>query len=383
MDQDSRSLRILVVDDVPANVRLLKGLLEGAGYAVESAGDGRAALEMVARSAPDLVLLDVQMPEVGGIEVLKRLRAAPEFRALPIVMVTALEERAHRIEALEAGADDFVNKPVDPQELLARVRSLLRIKTLFDTVSQQSNELAAWSRELEARVSAQVEQLGRLSRLKRFFSSRLAESLLATDEGLLESHRREIVVVFLDLRGYTAFAETSEPEEVMRALGEFHAAMGQRIETHEGTLERFTGDGMMIFFNDPVPVPDAARRALAMAIEMQRDAAELCERWRLRGFELGLGIGIAQGFATLGRIGYEGRIDYGAIGAVTNLAQRLCALAASGEILAARRVLAGLEPDFRSVSRGATVLAGFRTPVDVLCVEGTHRPAVASTTDSP
>src|SRR5213078_3787335 len=189
--------------------------------------------------------------------------------------------------------------------LLARVRSLLRVKALHD-------ELTELNRTLEGRVTAQVAQLENLGRLKRFFSPQLAEAILTGGaEDPLKSHRREITVVFLDLRGFTAFAETAEPEEVMAVLREYHAEMGMLIVAHEGTLERFTGDGMMIFFNDPVPVPDPAERALRMALVMRERVQHLVKAWQKRGYDLALGVGIAQGYATIGAIGFEGRWDYG------------------------------------------------------------------------
>ena len=361
--------RILVVDDVPTNVKLLADLLVAHGHRVESAVDGSSALRAIAREAPALVLLDVMMPGMDGVEVLTRIRADAAHAMLPVVMVTALEERALKLRALQAGADDFLNKPIDRHELLARVRSLLRVKRLYEQTRAMGEELRRFNTELESRVAAQVEQLQRLALLKRFFSPRLAELLVGADaEAVLASHRREIVVVFLDLRGYSAFTDEAEPEDVMTALREFHEAMGALIEAAEGTLERFIGDGIVVFFNDPLPVPDASQRALDMALAMQSDFAPLADRWRARGHSLGLGIGVARGYATLGKIGFAGRLDYGSIGAVTNLAQRLCAMAKHGEILCSRAVLADAE--IRTEPRGACNLAGFARAVDVFAVTG-------------
>jgi class 3 adenylate cyclase len=279
---------------------------------------------------------------------------------------TALDPHEERIKGLDAGADDFLTKPVNQAELLARVRSLLRIKALYDQVQAQKGELQQWNTTLEQRVADGVQQLERLGRLKRFFSPQLAEAILAGGaEDPLKSHRREIAVVFLDLRGFTAFTETSDPEEVMGVLREFHAAMGELILAHEGTLERFTGDGIMVFFNDPAPVPDPAARAVRMAIAMQRRTDELAAGWKRRGYELQLGIGVAMGFATIGAIGFEGRIDYGAIGTVTNLAARLCSEAAGGEILAAPRVVAALADGFVIEPAGELMLKGLQRPVKV------------------
>jgi class 3 adenylate cyclase len=349
--------RILVVDDTPMNVKLLEGVLAGHGYAVMTASSGAAALERVRTDQPDLVLLDVVMPEMSGYEVCRRLRADEATRLLPIVMVTALDPATERVKGIEVGADDFLTKPINQPELLARVRSLLRIRALHD-------ELAELNRTLEKRVQEQVAQLDRLGRLRRFFSPQLAELIVAGDtDDPLKSHRREITVVFIDLRGFTAFAETSEPEEVMTVLREYHAEMGRLIMAAEGTLERFTGDGMMIFFNDPVPVPDPAARAVRMAAAMRERIASLTEAWRKRGFDLDFGVGIAQGYATIGAVGFEGRLDYGAIGTVTNLASRLCGEAKPGQILLSQRVAGGVEEIAEVEAVGELALKGFQRPV--------------------
>ena len=349
--------RILVVDDTPLNVKLLADLLRAQGYDVLTAASGREAMAIVEKEDLDLVLLDVVMPEMSGYEVCRKIRANPGTGILPVVMVTALEPGEERIKGIEAGADDFLTKPINQPELLARVRSLLRIRALYE-------ELGEMNRTLEERVREQVAQLDRLGRLKRFFSPQLAELIVAGDaEDPLKSHRREVTVVFLDLRGFTAFAESAEPEEVMAVLREYHAEMGKLIMAHEGTLERFTGDGMMIFFNDPVPVPDPAQRAVRMAATMRARVVELATGWRKRGFDLDFGIGIAQGYATIGAIGFEGRWDYGAIGTVTNLAARLCGEAKPGQILVSQRVLGTAEEIGEVEAVGELTLKGFQRPV--------------------
>jgi len=359
-----RPARILVVDDTPQNVRLLADVLAARGYAVATAASGPEALAKVEAEPPDLVLLDVVMPGMSGYEVCARIRADPATAVLPVVLVTALDPAQERLKGLEAGADDFLTKPIHQAELLARVRSLLRIKQLYDTVQAQAAQLAEWNRTLQRRVQEQVAQLERLGRLKRFFSPQLAELIVAGGaEDPLETHRREITVVFLDLRGFTAFAETAEPEEVMGVLREYHAAMGELILAHEGTLERFAGDGMMVFFNDPVPVPDPAERAVRMAVAMRDRVARLAGGWRKRGYELQLGVGLAQGYATIGAIGFEGRWDYGAVGTVTNLAARLCGEAGPGQILLPLRVLAAVEELVDVEPAGALALKGFLKPV--------------------
>jgi class 3 adenylate cyclase len=366
---DSDSITILAVDDLPQNLRLLNAVLTARGYRVLMAASGEEAIGMLTPEV-DLVLLDIVMPTMDGYEVCRRIRATPGLEFLPVVMITASGEQ-QKLRAIEAGADDFVTKPFHQGELLARVASLARVKRYHDTIEQQRAELAQWNVELEARVDAQVAELQRVNRLRRFLSPQLVDLVIDSgDEGFLRSHRREIVVVFCDLRGFTSFAEASEPEEVMGVLGEYHAALGELIFGFEGTLERFTGDGLMVFFNDPLPCDDAAERAVSMAVAMRDRVADLAEGWSRRGNDLGFGIGIAQGYATLGRIGFEGRFDYAAIGSVTNLAARLCAAAEPWQILVAQRVFAATEGLAIGRPVGEIDLKGFSRPVRVFDVTG-------------
>jgi class 3 adenylate cyclase len=355
--------KILVVDDISQNVKLLADLLAVKGYDVATAANGEEALAKVAAENPDLILLDVMMPGMSGYDVCRRIRANPQTALLPIVFCTSLDPQQERINGIAAGADDFLSKPINQPELFARVQSLLRIKRLHEQTQQQAAQLADWSATLERRVAEQVAENERLSRLKRFFSPKLAELIVeGGGEDPLKSRRREIVVVYSDLRGFTAFAETSEPEELMRTLGSYHAAMGSLVLAHEATLERFTGDGMMVFLGDPVPIDDAAAKGVALALAMRDAAGELSARWKKRGVDLGLGIGVAQGFATVGAIGFEGRIDYGAIGTVTNLAARLCQQAKAGEILLSQRVYAEVSESVHADDLGELQLHGFARP---------------------
>jgi len=363
--------RILVADDTPANVRMLEMRLHHSGYEVVVARDGEEALALAHEHHPDLILLDIMMPKLDGIEVCRRLKGDAAFPFTPIIMVTAMADTKDVVAGFEAGGDDYLTKPVDQQALVARVRSMLRIKSLHDTVHAQAEELARWNATLEERVARQLAELERVGRLKRFFSPQLAELIVhGGAEDPLSSHRREVTVVFIDLRGFTAFAETAEPEEVMGVLRDFHARMGQLVLTYEGTLERFTGDGMMIFFNDPVIVPDAVERALKMAVGMRQALEELAARWRQRGYDLHMGVGIAQGYATIGAIGFEGRLDYGAIGTVTNLASRLCAEAAGGQILISQKVHAAAGDLVDAEPVGDLTLKGFQRPVPAYNVRG-------------
>jgi adenylate cyclase len=361
---------ILVVDDLPQNVRLLEAVLAPRGFGIVAASSGAEALERAGAVGVDLVLLDVLMPEMDGFEVCRRLRGDPATQFLPVVMITASGE-PEKLAAIEAGADDFVAKPFDQSELVARVRSLVRIKRYHDTIEAQAAELAAWNRELEQRVAQQVDALERMGRLRRFLSPQLAELVVTSgDESFLQSHRRDITVVFCDLRGFTSFAETVEPEDVMRVLGEYHAALGDLVQRFEGTLERFTGDGLMVIFNDPLPCPDAPQRAVRMAVAMRGRMEELTAEWRDQGYELDFGVGIAQGHATLGRIGFEARQDYSAIGSVTNLAARLCGAAAPRQILISQRVYAAAQDCVIADSVGELELRGFARPTRAYNVVG-------------
>lgn len=355
--------KILVVDDNPQNVKLLEAVLAPRGYLVVSANSGPEALDKLASEQPDLVLLDVVMPGMDGYEVCRRLRDDASTRLLPVVMITASGDQ-EKTRAIEAGADDFILKPFNQPELLARVKSLLRIKEYHDTIQRQTAELAELNLTLQARVQQQVEELERLSRLRRFLSPQLAELIVSSgDDKLLDSHRREIAVVFCDLRGFTAFAETAEPEEVMGVLGEYHEALGALIFRFEGTLGHFAGDGLMVFFNDPFPCPDPAAQAVRMTVAMREQMGELTASWRKRGYDLGFGAGVALGYATLGKIGFEGRFDYGSIGTVVNLASRLCDEAVAGQILVSQRVYTAVEGLVEAQRMEDFSLKGFHRPV--------------------
>jgi CheY-like chemotaxis protein len=369
--------RVLVVDDVPQNIRLLEAVLTSNGYSVTSASSGADALDKVAAEVPDLVLLDIQMPGMNGYEVCRRLRADPATRFLPVVMVTSSDTEV-RINALEAEADDFVTKPFDHQELLTRVRSLVRIKQYHDTIESQAAELAEWNRTLEARVDEQVEELEKMSRLRRFLSPTLAELILSQGESILESHRREIAVLFADLRGWTSFSATTEPEEVMGVIREFHNEMGSLIVRFEATVGWFAGDGLMVWFNDPIPCPNPSAKAVTMAVEMRQAMMQLLPKWRKRGHELDFSAGIALGYATLGRIGFDGRYDYGAVGSVMNLASRLCDEAGPGQVLVSQRVLGEVEQLVEAEPAGALTLKGFVKPVSAFRISAVKGDAGAS-----
>jgi adenylate cyclase len=376
----SDPITILAVDDQPQNLRLLDAVLSPRGYRIVTATSGEEAMEKLRQAIPDVVLLDIVMPGIDGYQVCQRIRDDPATAFLPVIMITASGDQ-QKLSAIRSGADDFVSKPFNSGELLARVASLARVKRYHDMINQQAEELRRWNAELESRVQAQVEDLQRVNRLRRFLSPQIAELVIDSgNEGFLDSHRQEVVVVFCDLRGFTAFAEASEPEEVMGVLHEYHETLGRLIFSYEGTLERFSGDGLMVFFNDPLPVDDAAERALRMSVAMRDHVRILAEGWRRRGHDLALGVGVAQGFATLGRIGFEGRFDYAAIGSVTNLAARLCDAARPWQVLASSRVFHAAESVAEGEPVGELMLKGFSRPVEVFNVTEAHeRPRVEQT----
>jgi adenylate cyclase len=377
-DSTPSKTRVLVVDDQPQNIRLLEAILAPRGYDVRPASSGEEALAAIDQSDVDLVLLDIVMPGLDGYQVCHAIRERPATAYLPVVMVTASGDE-QKIKALEAGADDFLTKPINQSELLARVASLARIKRYQDTIKRQSDELSAWNQELETRVAEQVSQIERMGRLRRFLSPQLAELIVDSgDESFLESHRREIVVVFCDLRGFTAFAEASEPEEVMGVLEQYFKALGDLIFRFEGTLERFAGDGLMVFFNDPVRCDDGPARAIRMAVGMRSRVRGLAESWAREGHDLALGIGIAQGYATLGRIGFDGRHDYAAIGSVTNLASRLCAEAGPWQILVTERVFSAAGPIAVAEDAGVRELKGFSRSIHAFDIKGIDNARVVS-----
>lgn len=356
---------ILAVDDVAENLEIIAMRLSAHGYAVSTARDGEEGLAKARAEKPDLVLLDIMMPKLDGISVLKELKRDPRLGFIPVILLTAKADRSDVVAGLDAGADDYLTKPFDQAGLVARVRSMLRIKSLHDKVQEQAAELAAWNTTLAARVAEQVGEIERISRLKRFLSPQVADLVAAgaQTDALLESHRREVTVVFCDLRGFTAFTEASPPEEVMRILNEYHETLGARIDRYEATLERFAGDGLLALFNDPLPCPDHTVRAVRMALDMRSGMDALAARWRARGHNLGFGIGIARGVATLGRIGFERRFDYSAVGSVTNLASRLCDEAKSGQIIVAPEVYDEVKNRVPARALEPLRLKGFRSPV--------------------
>ncbi len=363
----SHAAALLVVDDDEGNRYTLERRLKREGYTnLTMANDGREALELLRARKFDLVLLDIMMPEMNGYQVLEQLKASLDLRDLPVIMISAVGEMASVVRCIELGAEDYLPKPFDATLLRARVAASLEKKALRDEVRTQAAQLAEWNRKLEGRVQEQVSQLDRLGRLKSFFSPQLAETIVnGGGEDLLKTHRREVVVAFLDMRGFTAFTDRSEPEEVMSVLSEYHGAMGRLIMLHEGTLEHFAGDGIMIVFNDPIPLPSPIENAVKMSLTMQEHFVPLRATWKKRGYDLNLGIGIAQGYATLGAIGFEGRWEYSCIGSVTNLAARLCGEAKGGQILTNQKTLSRIEDAAHAEPLGEHSFKGIAHPVPV------------------
>src|SRR5262245_8984931 len=355
--------RILVVDNNDINRHMIATMLGAHEYATLQAVDGEEALAAIGRHTPDLIILDVMLPKLDGLEVCRRLKGTITSEFVPVILVTAKATTDDVVAGLDAGADEYLTKPIDQAALMARVRSALRIKQLHDQVQAQAAALANWNQTLKQRVDEQIVELERIGRLKRFLSPQVAKLVSSGDESLLESHRCEISVLFCDLRGFTSFAEAAEPEEVIAILREYHATLGVLIDKYEGTIERFAGDGLLVLFNDPLPCHDPSGTAVRMAVEMRTEVARLIVKWRKYGHDLGFGIGIAHGYATIGCIGFRGRFQYSVTGSVANLAARLCDKALHGQILVDARVYAQVQALAELDTVGDLELKGFRRPV--------------------
>ena len=362
-----------MVDDNPTNLEVLRVRLNAHGYEVVTAVDGEDALNRARGVAPDLVLLDVMMPKLDGISVVRELKQDNTLRFTPIILVTAKSDTRDVVIGLEAGADDYLTKPFEHAALIARVRSMLRIKDLHDTVrsqatqlKDQTEQLSSWNRMLEERVAGQLAQIERIGRLQRFLAPQVAQMIANSDasDSLLASHRREVTALFCDLRGFTAFTEASEPEEVMGVLREYQENLGELIFRYEGTLDRFLGDGIMIVFNDPIPCDDHTARAVRLALDMRERVDQLAKQWARVGHALGFGIGIASGYATLGQVGFEHRREYTAIGSVINLASRLCGEAKAGQIVISQRAFSAVEHSVGASHIGQLSLKGFNGSID-------------------
>jgi DNA-binding response OmpR family regulator len=325
---------LLIVDDQPLNVDILCSSLAVHGYEILTAHTGDNALALATTRHPDLLLLDVLLPTLDGLAVCRQLKAEPSLPFLPILMLSAKTAPQDIIAGLEAGADDYLTKPVDHTVLAARVQAMLRLKARYDTTQAHATALAAWTQTLEQRVQAQVTELARLGRLKQLVTPQLAELVVSVaGEPLLQRQRREVTVVCCALQGFPAFAATAVPERAVAVLGDYHTVLGQQIIEWEGTLEQFASARLRVVFNAPLSCPDPAVRAVRMAVAMRDHLAPVRTRWRAQQAAVDLSIGIAQGEATLGLLSCAGRVDYATLGPVTDLAGRLCDAAQPGQIL--------------------------------------------------
>ena len=363
---------LLVVDDNEDNRYVLSQQLNIQGYDnITIATNGHEALNNLRSKSFDLVLLDIMMPDLNGYEVLERMRSSPELRNIPVIMISGIGELDSVVRCIELGAEDYLPKPFEPTLLRARVRATLERKRLHDQVvaqaadlASQAAELANWNKTLEQRVADQLGEIERMGRLRRFLSPQVADLIVASGmEKLLQSHRGEITALFCDLRGFTRFSETSDPEDVMVLLRDYHAVIGQIIIKYSATLEHFAGDGVMVIFNAPVPIDKPQLQAVRMALEMRDAMGTFTQKWRRLGHDIGFGIGISHGFATLGTIGFEGRFDYAAVGTVSNIASRLCDEAKPGQILISPRVLMAVEDTMKVELVGELTLKGIQRPM--------------------
>jgi DNA-binding NarL/FixJ family response regulator len=373
---------ILVVDDAPHNVTILSTVLQYHNYQVLTAESGEQALATLGTQRCDLLLLDVIMPGMDGFAVCRTLRAHPALRTLPVIMITASGEQ-EKVAALEAGADEFLQRPFDQTELIARIRTLLRVKRYHDTIEQQAAHLAQWNADLETRVQQQVAELERLGRLSRFLSPRLATLLVSAEgEALLESHRRQVAVLCCRLPGFTQFSERAEPEECVELLRMYHSVLGSVVERYEATVAALDEDTVKLLFNDPLPCDAPAEQAVQMALELRTAFAARFSAWSSREVVLGFAAAIDLGYATLGTVGLPGRAEYGVIGPVSRVAARLAECAEPAQILLTASARAAVMEDVETTPVGELHLAGFAHPFVGFAVDALRRveapPAAAS-----
>lgn len=352
------SVKVLAVDDHPSNLRLLDSMLGPEGYQVLKAESGLECLVIARQEHPDIILLDIMMPGVSGIDVCRELRSDPYFAAVPIILITAMSAREKLVDGLSAGADDFISKPVDRDELLARVKSLLRVKELYDALQDLNNHL-------DERVREQTSMIERLTHLKRYVSPEVAESIVAGRQETLAFHRARIAAVCCDLRDYTSFTLKACPEDVLVFLQQFYGTLGPMVMERQGTIDHFTGDGILALINDPVECEDPPYQAVKLAVALRREMTLLLEKWRQRGFHMGFGVGVTYGYATVGEVGFDQRREYSGIGPEINLANRLATLAHDGQVLISEPVFAEIAGKIESEPLPNQTLKGFSDPVTV------------------
>ena len=367
---DVGSAHILVVDDDPLNRLILSTSLEHQGHSVTLVENGRLAVEQLEQREFDAVITDIEMPVMDGRALLEYRRSRSQLLDVPFIVISGVDDMDSIVACVKLGAADYLTKPFDAVLLHARLGACLeqkqhrdRERELLAVVTAQSEQLEEWNQELTRRVDEKVREVEQLSRLRGYVSPQIAEMIISGGDESLRSHRRDVTVLFSDFRGFTAFAETAEPEDVIAILAEFHDAVGPLIFDHHGTLSQFTGDGLMVFFNDPIPVPEPALAAVRLGVAMRDHAQRLNARWQRLGHNLTLGVGIASGFATCGRIGFEGRFDYTVMGTVVNLAARLCGAAAGGQVLVTGRVFAAVDGHATGRATGELDLKGLSRPI--------------------
>ena len=357
---------VLIVDDNSRNRKVLGMMLELEEYSVRYASDGNEALESLLEDKPDLMLLDILMPGISGVEVCKLVREQPALATLPIVLTTALDAREQVVKGLDAGADDFVQKPVDRNELLARIRSCLRVSRLHQAVHDREAELALLNATLDQRVTEQTAVIERLERLKRYLAPTVADYIVnGGREDLLGSHRAKIAALCCDLRNFTPFGLRAEPEETIDFLNEYYGTLGPLVMAHQGTIDHFTGDGMLVFFNDPVECEEPAIKAVHLAMALRDGIKPTLHKWSQRGFEMGFGSGVTSGYATMGEVGFEGRREYSGTGTPVNLASRLADLAKDGQILVSQSVAAEVCVKLNLDPLGPSEIKGFPEAINL------------------
>jgi adenylate cyclase len=362
---DSGTHTILVADDLEDNVMILRTFLKHHNYKTISAYNGEDALKLIEEHRPDLVLVDLNMPGISGLDVIREIRGDDSLVNMGVILLTASADSDRLLQSFMVGADDFIQKPYHHIEMLARIQSVLKMYDAQIKLVEVNKRLDEFNADLEKTVANQVDELEKANRLRRYFSPQVAEKFLNEEATPFENKRIEISVVFLDLRGFTSFAERYEAEVVMATLSEFHSAVGPIIFEFNATLERFTGDGLMCFLGAPNPEKDHAEKAVEMAVSMQRKIALLTTKWQDAGYGLALGIGISTGLASTGTVGFEKRLDYAAIGSVTNLSARLCGKAEAGEILISDYTHKYLPEKNTFKSKGKISLKGFKDDLQV------------------
>ncbi len=354
---------VLIVDDEPANLKLLGQLLAPEGFEVQVARSGEQAIKLLQERLPNIMLLDVVMEGMSGYDVCKLVRADEGMRALPIILVTGARPGEEKAQGLNAGADEFLTKPVAREDLLARVRALLRVDTMH-------RQMVDWNRQLEERVATQVREMQKLDQLRNFLPAHVADLVAEGDDSLLSPRRRRITACFLDLHGFMEFAETAEPEEVMEVLGQYYQAVGGLAEKSGGTVEHFEGSGISLLFNAPVKMDDPEIAAVGFLVDMQKQGAALIKDWEDCGYELRLQLSAASGYASVGVLGFGGRSQYCANGAVMTLTRKLCEQSEDGQVLIDEKTLDVVSDEFETELLGERQLKGFSRPVAITAVIG-------------